>query len=1018
MYLHFFVNISQTIKQVVLLLIHQLNAILMKIKLLIIFFLGVLNSPSIAQNVIIKGKVFNQENKSMAGVSVKIKGSELGTATDSMGKYQIQAPATGTLVFSFVSYATREIAILNKSEIDVTMYPIEGELDAVVVIGYGTQKKKDLTGSISSVSVDDYKNQPVLNVASALQGKVAGLEISNPSGAPGKEAKVHIRGANSINSSNNPLYVVDGIALSSLGLSDININDIISMEVLKDASATAVYGSRGANGVILITTKRGEIGNIKIDYNGFFSSNHPMKTYKLRNAEVFATEANYIAGSNVFPNPSSFAGNSTNWQDMIFQNGITQSHQLSLSGGTEKSRYYISGYYANQSGLLINTNQQKFSLNSTLESKINKNATFSLGLLAGRKNATNNDDIGGKGNPVTGSLAWAPTEKVYDSLTFYNRNAVSPIWANPYMILKERNNKSFSNYALLSSKLSYKLTPYLKIDVLFGLNLNILKSAYLNNDWIAPGNPGAGQSQNESYSFQNSNILTFQKTFNNEHDLTIMALEETSTNKTEGFNAFGSGLSSTSNGFYNLGLNASQSISSHYSNWALLSYVGRVSYSYRNRYLFTGTVRADGSSKFQKTANKWGYFPSVALGWNVSDEGFVKDLDLFSHLKLRASYGITGSQGIDPYSSLGLLTPVQYSFGTATLFQGYMQGNPNNPDLKWETTGQAGLGIEMGFWNNRLNITLDYYDKITRDLLLNTPIPGYNGGGVSLQNIGKVKNKGFETTVNAVPFESENFRWSTTVNASVNRNKVLSLGKDSMLFRSDFLGQGFINTSIQVVKVGESLGTFFLIPWEGVYSDKDPVLGYQPGDNHYRDVNNDGEIDFSDRVISGSAMPKAFFGWNNSLRYKNIEMNLFFQASIGNKIFNATYAIIAAPNSDVYYPTLAESVSYWTPDRKNADWADPSSKTGRNFTESTQYLQDGSYYKLKNISLSYYMPKKIFKMDASLSLSAQNVFTITNYKGFDPEASSTPSNSDASAGIDFGAYPSPKTISFGLHIGF
>ena len=990
----------------------------MKIRLIAILVSLILTYQSLAQVGQVTGTITNQENNMMPGVTVTLKGTNVATSTNAEGKFSINAPADGTLVFTFVSYTTQESPINKRSVINVSLSPAAGALDDVVIIGYGTQKKKDLTGSISSVTADDYKDQPVLNAAAALQGRVAGLGVSSPSGAPGKEAKIHIRGANSINSSNSPLYVVDGIALSSIGLGDINVNDIQSMEVLKDASATAIYGSRGANGVILITTKSGKTGDIKINYNGFVSSNHPMQTYDLRNAVVFATEANHIVGTDVFPDPSSLAGKATDWQDLIFHNGITQSHQLSASGGTEKSRYYVSGYYANQSGLLINTNQEKFALRSNIESIINRHASFSLGLLAGRISSNNTGDIGGKGNPVTGGLAWAPTEKVYDSLNVYNRNAVSPIWSNPYMILKERNGKSFSNYALLNGKLTYKLTDYLTLDVVLGLNVDIVKSAYLNNDWISPGNPGSGQGESESYSFQNSNILTFHKTFNKDHDLTIVALEEASTNKSAGFNAAGSGLSSTSNGYNNLGLNGSQSISSDYSNWALLSYVGRVSYSYQSKYLITGTFRADGSSKFQKTTNKWGYFPSVAVGWRLSDEDFIRSLNLFSNLKLRGSYGVTGSQAIDPYSSLGLLTPVQYSFGTSTLFQGYMQGNPNNPDLKWETTNQTDVGLDIGFWDNRINITLDYYDKTTKDLLLNTPIAGYNGGGISLQNIGKVGNKGFEATVDVTPIETKNLSWTTTFNASFNRNKVLNLGKESMLFRNDFVGQGFINTNIQIVKVGESLGTFFLIPWEGIYDADDPALGYKAGDNRYRDVNGDGQIDFADRVVSGSATPKAFLGWNNSLRYKNVELNVFFQAALGNKIFNATYAIIAAPNSDVYYPTLAESVDYWSPQKKSAQWADPASKTGRNFTESTQYLQDGSYCRLKNISLSYYLPKKIFNIDASLSLSAQNVFTITNYKGFDPEASSTPSGTDASAGIDFGAYPSPRTISAGLHIGF
>lgn len=973
-----------------------------------------------AQSLGITGRVTDQaNNRPMSNVTVQVKGTGIGTSTNAEGKFSISAPANGTLTFSFISYSTKEVPVNNRSTVNVTLSGEASALGEVLIVGYGTQRKRDLTGSISSVNPTSYKDQPVLNASAALQGRVAGVGVTNTSGAPGSEAKIHIRGANSINSSNNPLYVVDGIALSSIGLQDINVNDIKSMEVLKDASATAIYGSRGANGVILITTKAGSSGNIRIDYNGFLNSNSPLNKYKLRSAVDFAKEANYIAGSNVFADPSLFAGRSTDWQDLVFQKGITQSHQLSISGGTEKSRYYISGYCVDQSGLLKNTSQNKFAIRSNLESKINNKTSISLGLVGGRTNSSNNGDIGGKGNPVTGALAWAPTEQVYDSIGLYNRNSVSPIWSNPYMILKERNNKTFSDYALLNGKLSYKFTNWLSLDVVLGMNLQNAKSAYLNNDWISPGNPGSGQSQNENYTFQNSNILTFHKTLNQQHDLTIVALEETSSNKYSSFNANGSGLSSTSNGYYNLGLNTSQNISSAYSNWALLSFMGRVSYSYNSRYLINATFRADGSSKFQTTANKWGYFPSVGLGWRLSDEDFIKNMNLFSSLKLRGSFGVTGSQAIDPYSSLGLLTPVQYSFGTSVLSQGYMQGNPSNPNLKWEATDQHDIGLDMGFWDNRINVTFDYYNKKTKDLLLNTPIAGYNGGGTFLQNIGMVSNKGFEFSVDFVPAKTRDFEWTTTFNASINRNKVLSLGKDSVLFRSDFVGQGFINTNIQVVKVGESLGTFYLIPWEGIYNLDDPTLGYKAGDNRYQDVNGDGKIDFDDRVIAGSAMPKIFMGWNNSFRYKNFDFNVFFQAALGNKIFNATYAIIAAPNSDVYYPTLAESANHWSSDKKDGVWANPASKTGRNFAESTQYLQDGSYCRLKNLSVTYNLPKKVFaSVDASLSVSAQNLFTITKYKGYDPEASSTPSGSDASAGIDFGAYPSPKTVAVGLHVGF
>lgn len=974
---------------------------------------------SSSQQLIAKGKVIDENGIPLPGASVVEKNTNNGVITDFDGNFEISlSNKNSILVVSFMGYKAQEISATQEL-MQIRLTPDSSALDEIIVIGYGAQKKRDLTGSISSLDAESYEDQPVLNTSSALQGRVSGLQISNTSGAPGSEPKIHIRGSNSINSSNSPLYVIDGVALTGISLNDININDVKSIEVLKDASSTAIYGSRGANGVILVTTKNGRSGSIKVNYDSFFKISKPMKKYDLRNATTYADEANHISEKNVFDNPSSYLGKTTDWQDLIFQTGFSQSHNLAISGGTEKTNYFVSGNYIDETGLLKNTGRNRFTLRSNIETDINDKITVSLNLMAGHEENKNNGDIGGKGNPVTGALAWAPTEKVYDSLNVYNKNAISPIWSNPYMLLQERNNKNSENFALLNAKFKYQILDYLTLEVLIGMDYKNVKSAYLKNKWISPGNLGSGQGDSESQTIQNSNILTFHKVFKEKHDLNIVGLAEITKNRSNGFNADGSGLTTTSNGYYNLGLNTTQSISSYYSNWGLLSFMGRASYSYMSKYLLSATFRADGSSKFQTTSNKWGYFPSVGLGWRLSEENFIKNLDLFHNLKLRVSYGITGSQAIEPYSSLGLLNPVQYSFGTNSLYQGYIQGNPSNPNLKWETTNQFDLGLDMEFWNGRLNIALDYYNKTTNDLLLNTPIPGYNGGGNYLQNIGKVRNEGFEFSLDITPIETKNLSWTSTFNASSNKNEVLDIGDNSTLFRSDFIGEGFINTNIQVVQVGESLGTFYLIPWKGIYQEDDPNLGYKAGDNKYEDVNGDGEINFQDRRISGSAIPKVTMGWNNSFRYKNFGLNLFLQSSLGSKIFNATYATIAAPNSDVYYPTLKESVNYWTPQDTNARWADPASKTGRNFVESTQYLQNGSYLRLKNISLSYKVPEETLGFaNVKISASAQNVFTITKYKGLDPEASSTPSNSDASAGIDFGAYPSPRTFAFSLNIGF
>jgi TonB-linked SusC/RagA family outer membrane protein len=955
----------------------------------------------------------------LAGASVVVKGTTTATTTGNNGNFSINAPQKATLVISFAGYETQEVKLTGSSSITVLLQQSDKQLGDVVVIGYGTQKRRDLTGAVSTLSASAYKDQPVLNAASALQGRVAGVAVTNTSGAPGGGVKIRIRGANSVNGSNSPLYVVDGIALSSTGLQDININDIESMEVLKDASATAVYGSRGANGVIIITTKSGKSGAAKIDYNGFVSLNKPMKQYDLMDAVTYAKTANVVAGATVFANPESFAGKGTDWQSKMFDNALTQSHQLSLASGTDKAKYYVSGFYINQQGLLINSSQQRFGLRSNIDVKINNKLSFGLGMYLARNNSRNTGDIGGKGNPVMAALTWAPTEQVYDDAenTQYNRNGVSPIWVNPYMTIRERNGAGFTNIGVFNGKMRYAITDWLSLTVNAGLDMYNSKGAYLNNNWISPGNMGAGQSSSDGYTFQNSNVLAYHQVFH-KHDLSATAVLENLATKNSNFSASGSGLSSTSNEYYNLGLNASQGISSGYSNSSLLSYMGRIAYAFDNKYLLTATVRRDGSSKFQGTNNKWGTFPSASIGWKLSEESFIKDLNVFSTLKIRAGWGMTGSQAIGSYSTLGLLSTILYSYGTRTLYQGYTLGNPPTPDVKWETSKQTDIGLDIGFFGNRLNLTADYYNKRTEDLLLYTRIQNYDGGGSLLKNIGSVSNKGVELMLDAAIVKGKNFNWNSSFNIAFNKNKVLSLGADSILFRG-IIGSGLINTNIQAIKVGQPMGAFYLIPWNGIYQADNKDMNFSAGDNNYTDVSGNKSIGYEDRVIVGNATPKYTWGFNNNFLYKNLELNIFIQGSQGASVFNATYAATANPTSDVYYPTLADAANYWTPENTSAPWANPASKTSRRYIESTQFLQDGSYARLKNISLSYTLPKTLLKsFSAQLYISGQNLATITKYKGYDPEATSTSSASDADGGIDLGAYPSPKTFTAGIRLGF
>ena len=977
--------------------------------LLIFLFL---NYQLFAQQAV-TGKVTGADSV-LTGVSVQVKGSSQSTQTDKEGVFRINASANAVLLISYVGFVTQEVNVGNQKNLQIQLQSLGQNLQDVVVVGYGTQKKSSLTGSSATISAAAYKDQPVVSVSSALQGRASGVAVSSASGAPGGVVKVRIRGTNSINSSNDPLFVVDGVALGSTSFQDINVNDIESMEVLKDASATAIYGSRGANGVILITTKSGKAGKMTIDFNTFLSSNK-IKKYDLLGPAAYAEQANHISGANVVTN----TGTGTDWQDQVFRKGITQNYQLSIAGGTDKSRYYISGYYVNQTGIVTNTSQQKIALRSNIDSKITSRVSVGLNLFMTNIQSLNNGDLGSKANPVVSALAWAPTEPVYDNAATgaYNRYAVSPIGPNPYMIAKESNYNGKSNTVVVNAKLKYDITDWLSFSTNFGADANFYRSAYLNNEWINQTNVSSGQGYSDNYTLQNSNILTFHKVINDIHNLTVTGVYEQTSNKYSGFNADGGGLTSTAYGYYALQLNSQQGIRSDYNNWGLQSYVGRLSYSLKDKYLLTATYRADGSSKFQSTKNKWGYFPSFAAGWRLSEENFIKQMNVFSNLKLRASWGVTGNQAIAPYSTLGLLNGQQYSFGTGTSYQGFTLGNPPNPNLKWETTKQWDIGLDASLLGGRINLTMDYFNKNTEDLLLQKTIPDYDGGGSQWVNLGSVANKGFEFSVNVIPVKTNNFSWSSTLNLTSYKSRVESLGGQEIIYVG-YPGSGLINTSIQVVKPGNPLGAFYLIPWQGVYSQDDPTLGFKAGDNKYTDVDGNKSIGYEDRVISGSATPKFQFGFNNDLTYKDFSLNIFIQGSQGNKIFNGTYAAIGAPSSDIKYPTLAASANYWSSKNPNSEWADPASKTGRSYVESTHYLQDGSYIRFKNVSLSYTVAKKWVGFgDIRLSVSAQNMITITKYKGFDPEAD-TAGNSDIQSGIDLGAYPNPRTLTIGLNAKF
>jgi TonB-linked SusC/RagA family outer membrane protein len=971
----------------------------------------------------ITGKITDENNKPLSGVSVVEKGSTNGTTTGGGGTFTLNVSSgDAVLVISYTGYDTREVAVANQSELSIALTPNNKMMEDVVVVGYGTVKKNNLAGSVVSVTPEKYKAEPVTNFTQALQGRAAGVVVSNNSGAPGGNVKVRIRGASSLLGNNDPLYVVDGVILN-IGIADININDVENFEVLKDAAATAIYGNRGANGVIIITTKRGKSGasNIQVEVNTGISK--LARRYDLMDAATYAETVNYIKPD--YFTPQQIAGfrasGGVDWQDEIFQTGVTQNYQLSTSGGSPGIRYFISANYINQTGILLRSEQKKYSVRSNISTDLGKKIKVDLNVFAARLDGLNNQENGYKGAPTWGAVIYSPTFQKFTPDNIYNRqdNLSSPNTLNPYMVLQERYGDYLSNSLTSNAKFSYKIAPNLSLDVVLGVDQNSYQSGGYVNKWLNPANTTANLSEAKSFYWQNSNILTYSKNFNNKHDLTITAVNEQSQNTYNSFSASGSGIDPISVTYNNLGIANGRNINSAWSQFSLRSYVGRVGYSFLNRYVISATYRADATSKFQGP-NKWGYFPSIAAAWRVSEEAFLKDNALINSLKLRGSWGKTGNQGINPYATVSSIGTMMHTYGLGQPFPGSIIVGVDNKDLKWETTAQTNFGFDLSILNNRLGITADYFVKTTSDLLNRVTIPIYNGGGFVNKNIGKVENKGFDFIINGTPVSTKDLRWEASFNFTAIKNKVVNLGLDSFQLGGNY-APGLTQESPFAIKVGEPLGAFWGYEWQGVYTTAEATkaasYGFAPGDNKYLDWNNDGKIDSKDKHVIGYAQPKYTWGFNNTFTYKQLDLNVMLLAQQGNKMLNTAYASSATILADATSIVHKDGLNFWKPGNDIATFANPLSSSSKNFIESTQFLEDASFIKIKNVALGYAIDKRIVKIaDLKLLLSVQNLHTFTKYKGYDPETST--SSVDADGAIDVGAYPSSRTFTISLRANF
>lgn len=949
----------------------------------------------------IKGVINDEQGETIIGASVIIKGEDTGTTSDMDGRFTLEAPEGAILVISYIGYHTQEVKVRKRSLLRVVLKEDNQLLDEVVVVGYGTVKKSDLTGAVSGVSNRQYKNQPVQRVENILQGRTPGVEVTATSGMPGASMKVRVRGTTSINKSSDPLYVIDGI-ISSSGLDGINPSDIQSMEILKDTSSTAIYGSRGSNGVILITTKQGSEGKAQVTFDASIGLSTVRKQYDLLNAYEYATALNDIRGSSTISAEDLEAyKNGTkgiNWTDLLTRTGITQDYRLAISGGNEKVKYLISGNVLDQEAITIMSDYKRYGIRANIDSEVKPWLTISAKLNASSLHKHN--EGGANWLHVTN---FSPTMELKDPETgVYNTDPYNMIGSSPYGEMIVNNSDSYSYNLNANLTLLFKIMKGLTLSVQGGYDYDNSPSYSFRSKLDSPGAINSASNTNALHNYwQNTNNLTWQKQFG-DHSFTAMGVWEISRSWDSQLKGTGSNLNNESVGYWNLGNAAIRDASNSYTEFSLASGIVRANYDYKKRYFITAALRADGSSKFQGD-NKWGYFPSAAVAWDIAQESFMSNQHVLDQLKLRASFGVTGNQDIAAYSTLGMLSGASYGWGTSTSSTGYWGYQFATPGITWEKTYQYDLGLDMSIGG--FNITVDWFKKQTKDLLFQKQVPKYNGGGTYWVNQGKLNNTGVELSLTTFPVKGA-VTWETSLNASYVKNEVADLAGDDFVLTANYSDLG---GPLQIMKPGYPMGSFYVYQWKG-FDDKGANL-YQKADGSLTT-----NPTSDDLVVKGQASPKWTVGWNNTVTWKNWTLNVFFNAATGYDRLNISRFMAASMTGVSRFITLRDAYfKGWDHVANKADALYPSltNTDNKSYANSDFWLEDASFIKLKNISLSYRIPRRVLKFaSVQLSVSAQDLFTITRYKGMDPEVYTSYD------GLDYGAYPIPRTITFGAKIRF
>ena len=998
-----------------------------------------------SQTVSVSGTV-TDKNEPLIGAAIAQVGSSIGTTTDSNGKFQLQVPVGTTLRVSFIGYTPQDFVIKSSVVLNVILVEDSKQMEELIVVGYGSVKKSNLTGSVASIKSDDFVNTAISSLDQGLQGKVAGLVVSMASGQPGAASSVRIRGNNSINGNNEPLYVIDGVfivpenkvgAVNGPGLnplSNINPSDIESIEVLKDASSTAIYGTRGANGVIIVTTKRGKKGNTVVTFNYTKSFQELRRKIPMLNASQLAELGNEAADNANVPRRLIYAspvnlGVGTDWQDQIFKIAPMDNYQISARGGNDGTSYSISANYFNQDGIIKNSNFTKGNIRINLDQKVRSNISIgtSLNLTKSSLRGVVTDSESAIPSSVTSwALLFNPGLPVRDAngkYTFAN-NTAQPSVGNPLEDIERTKQISSSNRLLGNFYLDWALAKGITFRSSFGTD-----AVFSGEKSFVPNDIRRGQASNGQAAIANQqginwlweNTVSYSRKIGI-HSISAVAGHTLQAYKNQFIFAATSKFDDNRLGYNAIQAGANKTLLFNgTSSWQLESFLGRVNYSLKDKYLLTLSARVDGSSKFG-TSNRYGVFPSAAFAWKLKEEDFLKNSPVISDLKWRMSYGVVGNEGIPAFSSLGLLETTEAYFGENNIAKGSGPFTRQNANLKWETTAQSNIGFDLGLFANRVNIVADVYYKKTSDLLLNAPVPYTSGFDYSFFNVGSLENKGLEIALNTVNTVNK-VKWNSSFNLAFNRNKVLNLNSKEGIPADALLG---IN-GWSIINAGVAMGTFYGYKTDGIIQQGEDLnsvprfIDYAPayGDRKYVDKNGDGIINESDKFVLGNANPDFSFGMSNTVAYKNFLLSVFIQGVYGNEIVN--FNRFGLESFDGNSNNSIEALKRWTPENPSNEYPRANASPRIN-TLSDHQVENGSYLRVKDITLSYDFARLISGMKVKTSsfrffVTVKNIFTLTKYTGYDPEVNRFIMN-PRSFGADYGSYPSTKIYSTGLNITF